>query len=525
MSDDEPKIVSKPGRKKSAKKATKKITKKVVKAVTASEPEESDVKGRPSLADSLSVASAILSKTGKGGLRATSELLEFQKKLMFTGLLELDLNLKPGFQSVYQILGDPSAGKTLLSLILTGAAQRTCRDCYTPIIPFINDFTGETITKCMCGNNNGMTVAFFDLENSFDPSWAETWGVNTGGYSKDSDNATFDEPIKGVKVAPDAKFAVIRMTTIDQMIVIAQELLGTGAVDFAVVDSLAAPLTQEMTDGKDQPGTRARAVGKLMTAINSSMSRCWIDHKIAPTVVLLNQYRMRIGGISPMQDPRTSAGGEALKYTAMQSIHLHGKYFGEDGTYKGVRHFGDFSLKAKKDKFGDSAGGEANYRLYLKNTMKSRINYQAGESDEGGRLWNFIREMGETYSDPRWYSKDSKGITVLGRRFTAAKDVQVFLSRPDIGYLMRLPLFSLKFSAQMRRHLSTSMYAYTPFTDDPIMELINEATQRIGQNAIEGSREYEPIMSSSTRTGRVSAASPNISQKPSSRAEDAQEQA
>jgi RecA/RadA recombinase len=442
--------------------------------------------GRATLADGFKSASIKLGESGRT-LAATSEVAQFRKRLIHTGRIEIDMNARIPFDSVLQILGEASAGKTLLSFIVGGAAQRTCRHCFTPIITFIDDFGGKpSVTTCQCGKNDGMSLAIFDLENIFDPVWAQTWGVKTNSFDS-PDLSHLKEVAPGVSISADAKFALVRVQTLDHVSVVLKELLSMGAADMSIIDSLAATQTKEASDGKDQPGSQARAAAKIMAAIHSGRSACWIKHNFSPTVMMINQYRMRIGGISPMADPRAAAAGMAVKYAAVQTYKLHTKYTTDTGDFKGLKFIGDTELSVDKDKITGSSGDSARFRSYLKPTAVSRVEYKAGDSDEGSKLWDVIKELGEGgLGDKRWYAKSKKGHVILGREFTTVKDIVSFLNRPDIVFQLRLPIFALRFDKLQRRHLKVESYNYSPFKTDPLMDLINEATQQIGANAVEG---------------------------------------
>lgn len=443
--------------------------------------EPSQSSERQSLSDALTQAQIALKADG-GALRATADVAEFNKKLIYTGLLEIDLICRLGFQSHIQILGDPSVGKTLKCLILAKSAQRTCRHCYTPIIEFINDRTGETKTTCRCGKNDGMVVVWFDFAREFDSAWATAWGLQLG----DPDIDKYTEVIPGVKLAPNSKFVIVRLENLDQTTTVVQHLLGDGAADFVVIDDLMSLASKESMEGKKQPGTKSRAVSNLVSAINSAAAACWVKHRTSPTVVFPNQYRNKIGMAGgPMADPREAAGGFAGKYFTFQTLHLNTSYSAEDGGFKGEKAYGDTTAKVKKDKFSGSTGAEARYRVYLKPVSVNRVDYITGDTDEGSKLWDIVAELGEGgLGDKRWFYKDNKGYHVLGRTFSSAKDIKIFMSRPDIGFMLRLPIFALRLSPEMRKHLNVEAYNYCPWKDEPILELINEAAQRIGKNVV-----------------------------------------
>ena len=103
--------------------------------------------GRQStMADSLKSATKMASQNSDSALAAHSEALSFRKNIFQTGLFEVDVNLRPVFGSRIQLLGDAHHGKSLLSSIMMAAAHKTCRQCMTPIIDFVNDWSGEIAT-------------------------------------------------------------------------------------------------------------------------------------------------------------------------------------------------------------------------------------------------------------------------------------------------------------------------------------------------------------------------------------------
>lgn len=449
----------------------------MVKKPKEEKTDDSGVLEKQGLGDALVAASIAVQKQG-GELRATADAKEFNKKLLYTGLLEVDLNLRIGLQSKSMLLGEPSAGKSLFMYMMIAAIQRTCRACQTPIIPFINDRTGESRTTCRCGKNDGMVAVLIDAEGDFDPLWAQAWGVQLGTGGEDV--ASYREIVPGVRVSPNAKFVIVRLDNIDQMAPVVRQLVSKGAVDFVGIDGVISLETKEYSEGKNQPGSKARAISQLVSAINSGSGSCWIRYKTAPTIIISNQYRNRIGGISPMADPRQAGGGYSLAHLAFQTLHIRTAYSDDTGGFKGVNAEGEVTIKSKKDKFSGSTGAESKHRIYLQKMSVKRVEYNTGDTDEGAKLWNIISEIGST-GDRRWFYKDTKGYHVLGRTFTTAKDIQIFLARPDIGFQLRLPIFCLKLNPVLRNHLDIEHYNYNPFKDEPILELINEAKNVLGK--------------------------------------------
>lgn len=447
-----------------------------------------------SLAQGIAESAAILKADSKGAFSMHSEAHAFRKDWFYTGLVEVDLNLKPTVGSRIQILGEAHAGKSLCSALLMAAAQRTCRQCLTPIIEFINDWTGETATTCRCGSQDPMKVVLLDAEACFDPAWAAVWGVELGGkLSMSGEDDDYTEEIPGVRVSPDANFCVIRIADAEQCETVVNKLIKSGAVDMLVIDSLAALLPRTRSEGKNMIGDKAKAVTRLIESIVAAQGEAYSMDGVAPTLVMPNQYRVKIGGFAMHGTPKEAAGGMALKYGSTLTWDLRTKY--SDGSAKGYgeqQRFGDTVVSVKKDKETGGTGATARYRVYLRDHTMSRVDYHAGDTDEGGRLFAFVKEMGAL--DERWFKKAGAKYEVLGRTFTKVADINTFLLRPDIGYLLRYPLYAQMFTPGMRQHLGRERFDYTPFKDDPILALYEEADKQTGINVQAGPREHTAVM-------------------------------
>lgn len=140
---------------------------------------------------------------------------------------------------------------------------------------------------------NGGRVAFFDMENTYDPNWAEKLGVDTAGlhlYQPDS-----------METALDAIDAFLDHQT----------------YDLIVYDSIAeAPTKAELEGSMDDNhvGTAARKYSQWRRGNKSRLARS------NTALVFINQISMAIGVL--YGDPTSEFGGRALKYAATIRIKM-----------------------------------------------------------------------------------------------------------------------------------------------------------------------------------------------------------
>lgn len=438
------------------------------------------------LADSLKAAMKVALKDSSGTIAAYGDALSFRKSILQTGLFEVDVNLRPTFGSRIQLTGDAHQGKSLLSYILMAAAQRTCRQCFTPIIDFVQDWTGEVVTTCRCGKNDGMRVLLINAENDFDPAWASRWGVRIPHDVATGSSVTAD----GFCIAEDSSFVLVRGGAGESVRTVTTQLVRDGAVDLIVIDSIAVLEPASRREGKSMIGDQAKMVTGLVTSLIAAQGEAANQDGIAPTILMINQYRVKIGGFSPHGTPKEAAGGWALKYSNSISWDLRSVYNARDMT---MRHkFADCVLTAKKDKESGGTNTSAEYRLYLDDIDIKGIPYTVGQTDEGSRIYSFLKELGSL--DSRWFEKKGNKYVIFEREFTKVADIARFLSRRDIGHLLRFPIYAQKFPPTLRAHLTTEAYDYTPFRDEPILALYEEATKQLGSLVQQRPDSLEPVM-------------------------------
>lgn len=253
------------------------------KAVTVVAPTPTPVKAtapavspvKPSASELLQVLAAIKKKHGEGTYTRGTDIPDVLR--MATGIFEVDVALGGGFpRGRYSIIyGPEGSGKTNLMYCAMATAQRLPPP-----------------------NNKAVLV---DLEDTFDPKWAQQFGVDT-------DALIVIKPSYGEQA----------MDLIDALIV-------ADDVAFMGVDSLAMVIsTKEINQSSENfdVGTAAilikRMCNKLILALSEEKKR---GH--APCVIFINQTRMKIGVM--FGDPETIPGGQTMKFLSSMTVRVYGK--------------------------------------------------------------------------------------------------------------------------------------------------------------------------------------------------------
>jgi recombination protein RecA len=137
----------------------------------------------------------------------------------------------------------------------------------------------------------GGIAAFIDAEHALDPSYAKKLGVNI-------DDLLVSQPDNG-----------------EEALEICESLVRSNAIDFIVIDSVAALVPKAEIEGDmgdSHMGLQARLMSQALRKLTGTIS------KSKTTVVFINQIRMKIGVM--FGSPETTTGGNALKFYA--SIRL-----------------------------------------------------------------------------------------------------------------------------------------------------------------------------------------------------------
>lgn len=209
-----------------------------------------------------------------------------------TGSLTLDLTLGVGgypLGRIVEIMGPEASGKTTLTLHAIAEAQKAGYEC-----------------------------AFIDAEHALDPTYAKAIGVDM------------------------KKLILIQPNNGEEALEAAVTIAESGAVNMIVVDSVAALTPKAEIEGEmDQAtmGLMARMMSKAMRKLTGVLSK---NNVLA---IFINQYRLKIGVM--YGDPRTTTGGESLKYYASMRLAVKkGQTFKEGDRIVG----GTINVQVKKNK-------------------------------------------------------------------------------------------------------------------------------------------------------------------------------
>ena len=165
---------------------------------------------------------------------------------------------------VVEIYGPESSGKTTLALQVIAQAQKL-----------------------------GGVAAFIDAEHALDPGYARKLGV-------DVENLLVSQPDTG-----------------EQALEITAALIQSGAIDIAVIDSVAALVPKAELDGDmgdNHVGLHARLMSQALRKLTGMVART------NTCMVFINQIREKIGVM--FGSPETTTGGRALKFYSSVRVDI-----------------------------------------------------------------------------------------------------------------------------------------------------------------------------------------------------------
>ena len=236
---------------------------KVKKTTTVSKQDTNE--GR---AQALEAVMAQLDKNyGKGAVMRLGDKEITKTEVISTGAIALDAALGIGGLPrgrVIEIYGPESSGKTTVALHAVANVQKA-----------------------------GGTAAFIDAEHALDPIYAAKLGV-------DIDQLLVSQPDTG-----------------EQALEIMDMLVGSGAVDIVVVDSVAALVPRAEIEGDmgdSHVGLQARLMSQALRKITGRLN------STGTTAIFINQLREKIGVF--FGSPETTTGGKALKFYASVRIDI-----------------------------------------------------------------------------------------------------------------------------------------------------------------------------------------------------------
>jgi recombination protein RecA len=196
---------------------------------------------------------------GKGSVQLLGSRTVQPVTVVSSGSISIDTALGVGGfprGRVVEIFGPESSGKTTIALHAIAQVQK-----------------------------QGGFAAFIDAEHALDPVYARKLGV-------DIDNLIVSQPDHG-----------------EQALEIAAALVGSGAVDAVVVDSVAALVPKAELDGEmgdSHVGLHARLMSQALRKVTGMTART------NTLLIFINQIREKIGVM--FGSPETTTGGRALKF-------------------------------------------------------------------------------------------------------------------------------------------------------------------------------------------------------------------
>ena len=204
---------------------------------------------------------------GKGAIMRLGQNNGMNVASIPTGSISLDVATGIGGLPrgrIIEIYGPESSGKTTLALHVIAQAQKA-----------------------------GGEAAFIDAEHALDPIYAENLGV-------DVDSLLVSQPDNG-----------------EQALEITEALVRSGAIDVAVVDSVAALVPRAEIDGEmgdSHVGLHARLMSQALRKLAGSLS------KSNCILIFINQLREKVGVV--YGNPEVTTGGRALKFYASMRIDV-----------------------------------------------------------------------------------------------------------------------------------------------------------------------------------------------------------
>lgn len=217
-----------------------------------------------------------------------------------------------------------------------------------------------------------MVAQFIDVEGALDFPWARRLGVDT-------DAMLYSRPSSAEEAAE----------------MVEASLASTG-VDLVILDSLAAMIPEAEAEGEmsDQNvGLAARLNSKMFRKVTSAISRTYkaTDHKVLPTLMVINQIRQKIGVM--FGSPDVKPGGVAQDFIGAIEVKFSGntvKYF--DGDNKQLPKSSEFKFNVPKCKVGPPKI-YGKYEMMLVDDDKDG-GLRAGEIIEVKEVMEFATQVG-----------------------------------------------------------------------------------------------------------------------------------
>lgn len=200
-------------------------------------------------------------------------------------------------------------------------------------------FGGESSGKSLVALDFGYSAQFLggvvlwnDAEQSFDPLWAQTNGLD----------------LTRTHVYNETSIERISDWAADMAVTMRSKLVNNEPI-LIVTDSIAAldcedNINSSQTNGKAEMGNRAKAIYRFLRTRNQLFSELGVVY------IFINQLRKKVGA-TLFEDPDTTPGGDAMKFFASQRL----AFFRKKGIYEEVNGYkvwvgNEASVRMKKNK-------------------------------------------------------------------------------------------------------------------------------------------------------------------------------
>jgi RecA/RadA recombinase len=270
-----------------------------------------------------------------------------------------------------------------------GDLVATQAEAHRQLIEEVDPETGEVLysekRKWFCGDcneqNDGWQTIWMDAEGVWDNEWSAQVGVWIDWVY------------------------VIRTDYAEQAIDIADAMLRSGRMDMLVIDSLAhlTPKEEIEASAEDwQVGLAARLINKALRKWVSSLNAAGCLAIRRPTIILINQIRLKIGVM--FGSPETKPGGKGQEFASSLDIRTAtGTYYFKKGdSGKIVKNpkekditdlpvYADMAFVVKKSKVCPSRM-EGSFQLWVADSPDD--GRKAGDIDDSKVVWGLAKKFG-----------------------------------------------------------------------------------------------------------------------------------
>lgn len=247
---------------------------------------------------------------------------------------------------------------------------------------------------------------FFDVENSYDPAWATTLGVD-------------NKKLRNYQ--PDYAEQAVDMVV---------ALINTKDIGLIVIDSLAALVgTQELESSAEDNlyGGSSLVVKKLVNKSTVALSKAKKEGRY-PTLIYINQTRVNIVGLAKNKyaDPEKMPGGNSHKFQAALILRTYGKDLADPKINQLVPYAKHTSVICKKNKVPIFAK-HAEYEMF---TLPVK-GFEIGDCDDWNTIQAHLENLGQ-------FTKTPGGYMMLGTVYPTIKAARMRVQTDkEYGHLVR----------------------------------------------------------------------------------------